>query len=130
MYNWFQKLAKPFPDALITTPPKNFWQFAWDCTAGMRPFLLGMTVFTGLIGAFEALLFAMMGKVVDWLSDIPPQLLWQQEGNRLMILAAVLLFSTLFIVLQTLFKHQALAGNFPMRLRWNFHRLMLNQSMS
>ncbi len=130
MFNWFQQLAKPFPDALITTPPKNFWQFAWDCTEGMRPFLLGMTVFTGLIGAFEALLFAMMGKVVDWLSDIPPQLLWQQEGNHLMILAGVLLLSTLFIVLQTLFKHQALAGNFPMRLRWNFHRLMLNQSMS
>lgn len=130
MFNWFQQLAKPFPDALITTPPKNFWQFAWDCTEGMRPFLLGMTIFTGLIGAFEALLFAMMGKVVDWLSDIPPQQLWVQEGNHLMVLAGVLLFSTLFIVLQTLFKHQALAGNFPMRLRWNFHRLMLNQSMS
>jgi ATP-binding cassette, subfamily B, multidrug efflux pump len=27
-------------------------------------------------------------------------------------------------------KHQTLAGNFPMRLRWNFHRLMLGQSMS
>src|SRR5690606_22821110 len=26
-------------------------------------------------------------------------------------------------------KHQTLAGNFPMQLRWNFHRLMLNQSM-
>ena len=130
MYKWFQQLAKPFPDHLITTPPKNFWQFAWDCTEGMRPYLLGMTLLTGLIGAFEALLFAMMGKVVDWLSDIPPQLLWQQEGNHLMILAAVLLLSTVFIVLQTLFKHQALAGNFPMRLRWNFHRLMLNQSMS
>ena len=130
MYKWFQNLAKPFPDSLITTPPKNFWQFAWDCTEGMRPYLLGMTIFTGLIGAFEALLFAMMGKVVDWLSDIPPKLLWQQEGNHLLILAGVLLFSTVFIVLQTLFKHQALAGNFPMRLRWNFHRLMLNQSMS
>ncbi len=130
MYKWFQQLAKPFPDQLITTPPKNFWQFAWDCTDGLRPYLLGMTVFTGLIGAFEALLFAMMGKVVDWLSDISPDLLWQQEGMHLMILAAALLFSTVFIVLQTLFKHQALAGNFPMRLRWNFHRLMLNQSMS
>ena len=130
MYKWFQQLAKPFPDHLITTPPKNFWQFAWDCTEGMRPYLLGMTIFTGLIGAFEALLFAMMGKVVDWLSDIPPQQLWQQEGTHLIILAVVLLLSTVFIVLQTLFKHQALAGNFPMRLRWNFHRLMLNQSMS
>ena len=130
MYKWFQQLAKPFPNSLILTPPKNFWQFAWDSTLGMRPYLLGMTVFTGLIGAFEALLFAMMGKVVDWLSNIHPQQLWQQEGTHLAILAAILLLSTLFIVLQTLFKHQALAGNFPMRLRWNFHRLMLNQSMS
>ena len=130
MFKQFQQLAKPFPEALMTTPPKSFWQFAWDSTQGMRPFLLGMTIFTGLIGAFEALLFAMMGKVVDWLSSISPQSLWQQEGENLIILAIVLLFSTVFIVLQTLFKHQALAGNFPMRLRWNFHRLMLNQSMS
>ena len=130
MFKWFQNLAKPFPESLITTPPKNFWQFVWDCTQGMRPYLLGMTIFTGLIGAFEALLFAMMGKVVDWLAHIPPQMLWQREGAHLMLLAGILLFSTVFIVLQTMFKHQALAGNFPMRLRWNFHRLMLNQSMS
>jgi len=26
-------------------------------------------------------------------------------------------------------KHQALAGSFPMRMRWNFHRLLLNQSI-
>ena len=32
--------------------------------------------------------------------------------------------------LQTLLKHQTLAVNFPMRLRWNFHRLMLGQSMA
>jgi ATP-binding cassette subfamily B multidrug efflux pump len=31
--------------------------------------------------------------------------------------------------LQTLIKHQSLAANMPMRLRWNFHRLMLGQSM-
>jgi ATP-binding cassette, subfamily B, multidrug efflux pump len=30
---------------------------------------------------------------------------------------------------QGLVKYQALFGNFPMRLRWNFHRLMLEQSL-
>jgi ATP-binding cassette subfamily B multidrug efflux pump len=130
MFKWFQNLAKPFPESLITTPPQNFWAFVWGCTQGMRPYLLGMTIFTGIIGAFEALLFAIMGKVVDWLSGVSREQLWQQEGTHLAILAAVLLLSTVFIVMQTMFKHQALAGNFPMRLRWNFHRLMLNQSMS
>jgi len=33
------------------------------------------------------------------------------------------------VVLQALFKYQAVFSNFPMRLRWNFHRLMLEQSM-
>jgi ATP-binding cassette subfamily B multidrug efflux pump len=31
--------------------------------------------------------------------------------------------------LYSLIKYQALFANFPMRLRWNFHRLMLGQSM-
>lgn len=129
MFKWFQNLASPFPEALIATPSKNFWTFAWSCTQGLRPFLLGMTIFTGLIAAFEAALFAMMGKIVDWLSTVPKDLLWQHYTTELGVLAFILMLSTVFIVMQTMFKHQTLAANFPMRMRWNFHRLMLNQSM-
>ncbi len=96
----------------------------------MRPYILCMTILTGFIGAFEALLFAMMGKVVDRLSQIVPQVLWEYHLKDLMLLVGILLFSTAVIWIQTLLKHQTLAGNFPMRLRWNFHRLMLGQSMS
>jgi ATP-binding cassette subfamily B multidrug efflux pump len=95
----------------------------------MRPFIVMMTLLTACIGAFEALLFAMMGKVVDRLADIPRQMLWGQHTHELLILAGILLLSTLLVGAQTLLKHQTLAGNFPMRLRWNFHRLMLGQSM-
>ena len=130
MFKWFENLVNPFPSQLINATPRNFWAFAWECTQGLRPYILAMTLLTAVIGAFEALLFAMMGKVVDWLSKVPPEQLWEREGDHLLLLAGALLFSTVFIGLQTLFKHQTLAGNFPMRLRWNFHRLMLNQSMS
>jgi ATP-binding cassette subfamily B multidrug efflux pump len=130
MFKWFQNLASPFPETLIATPSKSFWVFAWDCTQGLRPYLLGMTIFTGLIAAFEAALFAMMGKIVDWLSRVPKELLWQQYTTELGVLAVILILSTVFIIMQTMFKHQTLAANFPMRMRWNFHRLMLNQSMS
>jgi ATP-binding cassette subfamily B multidrug efflux pump len=34
------------------------------------------------------------------------------------------------IAMQTIVKHQTLAINFPLRLRWNFHRLMLGQSLA
>lgn len=130
MFRWFENLVNPFPEQVISTPPKQFWAFVWSCTQGMRPFILGMTLLTAMIGAFEALLFAMMGKVVDTLSHIAPKDLWQQHLHDLLVLAGILLFSTVVIWIQTLLKHQTLAGNFPMRLRWSFHRLMLGQSMS
>lgn len=130
MFRWFENLVNPFPEQGISTPPKQFWAFVWSCTEGMRPFILGMTLLTALIGAFEALLFAMMGKVVDTLSHIAPNELWHQHLHDLLLLAGILLFSTVVIWIQTLLKHQTLAGNFPMRLRWSFHRLMLGQSMS
>lgn len=129
MFHWFEKLINPFPQAQFSTPPKHFWPFVWSCTQGMRPYIVGMTLLAACIGAFEALLFAMMGKVVDKLGEIPRQILWEQHLHELLMLAGILLFSTLLVGAQTLLKHQTLAGNFPMRLRWNFHRLMLGQSM-
>ena len=88
-----------------------------------------MTTLTAAIGAFEALLFNMLGSVVDWLSQVAPADLWTQSRDKLLLLAAILLASPLAVLLQTVIKHQALAGNFPMKMRWNFHRHMLGQSM-
>jgi len=130
MFKRFEQFINPFAESMIARPHQSFWKFAWGCTKGFRPYLAGMTIFTGLVAAFEALLFAMMGKVVDWLSHVPPAEIWSREGEHLVWLSIVLILSVAFIAFQTLFKHQTLAGNFPMRLRWNFHRLMLNQSMS
>ena len=66
MFRWFEKLLNPFPDAAIAPPSSGFWSFAWSCTEGLRPYMLAMTLLTALIGAFEALLFGILGKVVDW----------------------------------------------------------------
>ncbi len=130
MYRYFESLLRPYPDAPPRPPPRGFFPFVWACTEGCRPFIAAMTVLTALIGAFEALLFSMLGRIVDWLAHVEPARLWTQERGSLLLLAAVLMGSTLAIALQTLIKHQTLAGNMPMRLRWNFHRLMLDQSMN
>ncbi len=45
-------------------------------------------------------------------------------------IAAILLGSIGLLALHTMVMHQVLAINFPMRMRWVFHRLMLGQSMS
>ena len=130
MLAWFEKLIHPYPDAITKPPPRSFLPFIWACTKGLRRYIIGMTIATAIIGAFDALLFAMMGRIVDWLSHVAPSQLWAQERGSLLLLALVLAGSPLLIALQTLLKHQTMAGAFPMLLRWKFHCLMLNQSMS
>jgi ATP-binding cassette subfamily B multidrug efflux pump len=61
---------------------------------------------------------------------VQPGRLWAERGGLLTLLAALLLASIGLVALQTIVKHQTLAINFPLRLRWNFHRLMLGQSMA
>ncbi|HRP25423.1 MAG TPA: ABC transporter ATP-binding protein [Thauera sp.] len=130
LFRWFENRVDAYPEAPPAPAPKGFFAFLWAGTEGLRPFILGMTLLTATIGAFEALLFAMLGQVVDWLAAVEPARLWADEGGKLLLLAAIIIGSIVLVAVQTMLKHQALAGNFPMRLRWNFHRLMLGQSMS
>ncbi len=129
VFSRFENLVDPYPERLPATPPARFWPFMWAATLGLRRYIVAMVLFTAAIGVFEGLLYAMLGNIVDWLAQVAPQHLWRDERSRLLGLAAVLLGSMALVALQSLFKQQALAGNFPMRLRWNFHRLMLGQSM-
>ena len=129
MFSLFERLVHPYPDAVPAPPPRGFLPFVWACSRGLRGYIGAMTLFTAATGVFEALLFAMLGRIVDWLGAVEPTRLWTDQRHNLLLLVAVLLGSTLLIALQSIYKHQTLAGNFPMLLRWNFHRLMLSQSM-
>ncbi len=130
MFQRFERLVEPYPEALPPPPPKSFFRFLWECSKGVRPYLALVTLFTASIGAFEALLFSMMAHIVDLLGKADPARLWQQHGTLLAVLGVALAVSISFAALQALFKYQGVFGNFPMRLRWNFHRLMLEQSMA
>jgi ATP-binding cassette subfamily B multidrug efflux pump len=130
MFSFFEKFVDPYPEGAPTPTPKTFLAFVWDAADGVRPYLLLMTLCTALIGAFEAYLFSAMGSVVDSLATKAPSTWWNDERAGLLALMALLLASPLLVGLQALLKHQSMAGNFPMRLRWKFHRLLLSQSLS
>ena len=130
LFTYFEKLVHPYPDAAPEPTPKAFLAFMWAATKGLRPYLLFMTLCTAAIGVFEAFLFSMLGQVVDWLAKTEPAALWATQKGNLGLLAAILVASPIVVGLQALLKHQAMAGNFPMLLRWKFHRLMLSQSFS
>src|SRR5262245_53618733 len=117
MFKWFEKLVHPYPDVAPATLPKDFLAFVWACTRGLRGYIVAMTLLTAVIGAFEALLFAMMGRIVDALSAVSVTRVLEESRGTLLLLGGALAASILVAGVQTLFKHQALAGNFPMRLR-------------
>ncbi len=130
MFRWFEKRIDPFPEKEIPVPPGSFFPFVWEAARGVHPYILAIGFLSMVIGAFEALLFVILGKVVDWISVIEPARLWNEEAGALFLLAAVIIASVIPVALQPLIRFQAFAGNFPMRLRWQFHRLMLGQSIS
>jgi ATP-binding cassette, subfamily B, multidrug efflux pump len=129
LFRFFEKFVAPYPDSPPAPLPEGFFPFLWACTRGTRLYIAGMTLFTALIGVFEAMLFSMLGHVVDWLARVKPERLWAEQRGHLLLLGAILLGSTVLVALNSLLKRQTLAGNFAMRLRWHFHRNMLAQSL-
>jgi ATP-binding cassette subfamily B multidrug efflux pump len=130
VFKYFEDRLPPYPPADPHLPPKAFMAFVWDCTRGMRGWIALLTGTSALLALYEALLFALMGHVVDWLGTVSPAQFWQEQRATALGIAAVLLSSVGLLALHTTVMHQVLAINFPMRLRWVFHRLMLGQSMS
>src|ERR1700759_4901941 len=101
MFAFFERLVSPYPDGSVQALPQAFFRFLWACAQGARRYIAGMTFLTGCIGVFEALLFSMLGSVVDWLSRVAPARLWAEERGHLLLLAAILVGSVARIALQS-----------------------------
>ncbi len=109
----------------------GLYQFCRHYTQGVEPQLLLMSCLTALIAIMEVTLFGFLGQLVDWLSTKQPDTLWQDEGNTIILLGLLILIGLpLTVYLHSSIVHQALLGNYPMRIRWQAHRYLLGQSVS
>ena len=129
IFSWFESRVETYPESAPLTPEKGLLPFVWSGTEGVRKWILILGTMTAGIGIMEALLFQFMGKVVDWLGKYTPATLFAEKGWALAAMAAMMLFSIGWIFIASNVRLQTLQGVFPMRLRWNFHRLMLGQSL-
>ncbi len=130
MLSWFERRIDPYPGVVRSSYSERVIPFLWQCAEGLRPWLLVLVLLNGVIGAFEALLFSMLGSLIDWMGKFPPATFLSAERTHLWILAGILAGSPVLIALYARVKFQALHPVFPMRLRWIFHQRMLGQSMS
>ncbi len=129
IFSWFESRIDPYPEAAPKTPEKGLWRFIWSNIEGVRKWIAVLAVFTVGVGIMEALMFQFMGKVVDWLGAYTPQTLFVEKGHALIGMMAMVAFFAVWIFFASSVRLQTLQGVFPMRLRWNFHRLMLGQSL-
>lgn len=130
MLKWFESLVNPYPTKGLNEPlPTRFFPFVWQAARGVRPYLLLLVLCTAGAASFEALLYAKIGELVNWLSQSQPDTFLAEHQTNLTILTFILLANIFFASLQSIIKHQILYSNFPMRLRWRFHNLLLRQSL-
>ncbi|KNE86278.1 ABC transporter ATP-binding protein [Aggregatibacter aphrophilus] len=130
IFSWFENRLNPYPDQSPKTLENGLFRFIWSSIEGMKGWILLLAVLTIGNGVMEAMLFQFMGLLVDWLGAYTPTTLWQEKGHLLMGMGGLLVFSIIWLFLASSVRLQTLQGVFPMRLRWNFHRLMLGQSLS
>jgi ATP-binding cassette subfamily B multidrug efflux pump len=129
MFEFFERLVEPFPAEKPQRPPSGLYEFCRYYTRGMESWLLLMAGLTVVIAVAEAMLFAILGQVVDWLASSDPTTFVQESWMQLILMSLfVLFFIPLVTVMQSLVMHQTLMGNFPMVVRWNAHRYLLDQS--
>ena len=129
MFGFFERLVDPFPKQTAQRPPDGVYQFCRYYSRGMEPWLLLMAFLTAITAISEALLFGILGQVVDWLSDSNPDTFIEQSGITLIGMGVfMLILIPLSNAMRSLIVHQTLMGNFPMTVRWMAHRYLLNQS--
>ncbi len=127
---WFEKLVNPYPSKGLTEPlPKTFFAFVWQAASGVKRYLLILILFTAATASFEAIFFSQIGHLVDWMTQSTPNNFVQNHSSNLKFLAFLLLANIFFASAQSIVRHQILYSSFPMRLRWRFHNLLLQQSL-
>ncbi|MEG9530016.1 ABC transporter ATP-binding protein [Mannheimia bovis] len=129
LFRWFEARVETYPNEMPKTPKSGLIPFIFDATKGMRIYILILTIFVAAVGVIEAILFQFMGDLVDWINKYTPAELWAEKGWTIIGMFFIAILAVVFVYLASSIRFQSLQGVFPMRLRWNFHRLMLGQSL-
>ncbi|GKS69511.1 ATP-binding cassette, subfamily B/ATP-binding cassette, subfamily B, multidrug efflux pump [Nitrosomonas sp. PY1] len=129
MFGFFERLIDPYPPQHPVEPPKGVYQFCRHYVRGIEVHLAILAVLTTLLAISEAMLYSVLGQLVDWLAEKNTVDFFAREWVVLLIMSVfVLLVIPTLVLLHSAVIHQTLMGNFPMRVRWLSHRYLLGQS--
>ena len=128
---YFESLISAFPNnhSSQLQPPASLWQFFRFYTKGTEAYLMLLAISTILLAIAEVSLYAILGQLVDWLSQQQPQGFFPREKIKLISFSVfVLIGLPLLVSVHSSLLHQTFMGNLAMRVRWLGHRYLLQQS--
>ncbi len=129
MFGFFERLIDPYPPEHPVEPPKGLYQFCRHYVRGIEAYLIVLAFLTTCLAISEAMLYGVLGQMVDWLAEKETTHFLEDEWPTLLMMSVfILILIPLLVLLHSSMIHQTLMGNFPMRVRWLSHRYLLNQS--
>lgn len=129
MFGFFERLIDPYPPEHPSEPPKGLFQFCRHYVRGIEIHLVILGVLTTCLAISEAMLYGVLGQLVDWLAERETTHFLETEWPTLLLMSLFILIGIpLLVLLHSSVIHQTLMGNLPMRVRWLSHRYLLDQS--
>ena len=131
MFRFFENLIDPYAHLpTVDAPPRRLWPFLWHYLHPFRRLFLIASVVAVVVALVEVGLISYMGRLVNVLTDTPPEQAWDTHGAEF-ILAAVFLL-TIRPALQALdavLLNQTLLPNVGTVVRYRAHAQVLRQSV-
>lgn len=129
MFGFFERLIDPYPPEHPVEPPKGLYSFCRHYIRGIERYLAILALLTTLLAISEAMLYSLVGQMVDWLAEQKTGHFFASEWPTLLGMSIfILIWIPVLVLAHALVINQMLMGNFPMRVRWLSHRYLLNQS--
>ena len=115
MFGFFERLVNPFPPESPQLPPRGIYAFCRYYIRGIEHWLVLMGVLTAITAVSEAMLFGILGQVVDWLAGSDRETFFADSWPMLLGMTVfMLVVIPLVTTAHSLVVHQTLMGNFPM----------------
>ncbi len=125
-----ETLIPPFKPYAETRPPSALWRFLRWALADARSGLLGLSLASLAVGATDALIFWMIGSLVDRATESGPDAFLAEQWPWLLALAGVIAVAKpVSMLAQSAYSSLAVGpALYPMTV-WRLHRHTLGQSM-
>ena len=106
MFRFFETRINPYPKGEPSTPPRKLLPFLLHYSRPLLPWLIVMSVLTGVISALEITFFDYMGQLVDWMGSTGRDSFLSVHGEKLLLMGVLVVVAyPLLILVQSLAIH-------------------------